>query len=648
MSTAHQVVYEFGQFTLAPAEKRLVRDGKVVPLAPKVFDTLVLLVRNQGRLVEKDELLRTLWPNSIVEEVGLAHNVSQLRKVLGDTAEDPRFIETVPKRGYRFVAAVREGAEPQVASPAPAADSGQAEAGAAARSVRWPRAAIAGASAVLLALAAGTGAYLYLSSGGIKAARAIPAIHSLAVLPFENLSGDKEQAYFADGMTDELITELGTIGALRVVSRTSVMRYQGSRKPLRDIAAELKVDGVVEGTVLRSGNRVRITAQLIDATGDRNLWARGYEGNLSDVLALQDHVSRDIAAAIRIKLTPHQRAKLSVVRSVDPEAHDDYLRGRYWLSGIPTERFASGDNARRGLDFFRKAIARDPNYALAYAGLADAFLQLAGVVLPPEKAIAGARDALTKALQLDPSIAEAHVSLASIALEDWDWPAAHRELLKALALNPNYASAHELYSSYLCDMGKVDESVKEAELARDLNPFSPDPNINLGLALYSARRYDDALRQFHRGLEMYPRLGIWNFFMAWVYEQKKMFPEAFAQYHQSIRLNKETQRAEAVEQAYKRSGYKGAVRQMIGFETQNHALPLVAHGYAVLGDDAHAMLWLERAYQQRGFDAVWLNDPALDHLRGTPRFRDLVRRIGLPPSLDHVPVEPAPDHAAVP
>ncbi len=459
------------------------------------------------------------------------------------------------------------------------------------------------------------------------------------MLPFENLSGDKEQEYFADGMTDELITELGAIGALRVVSRTSAMRYKGSRKSLRDIADELSVDAVVEGTVLRSGHRVRITAQLVAATSDRQLWAQSYERDLSDVLVLQDDVSRDIAATIRVKLTPQQRAMLSDRRAVNPEAHDDYLRGRYWWSGIPTERFSSGDDVRRGLDYFQKAIAIDPNYALAYVGVADSYLYLAGGPLTTKEALSKAKEAAVKALQLDPSLAEPHASLGSIDVWAGDWSGAEKEFKEALALNPNYAYAHEWYAVYLSSMGKLDEAVKEAERAVDLDPFSWDTNANLGATLYLARRYDDAMRQFRRGLEMYPNLGGWNFFMAYVFEQKKMFAEAYAQYHQSIILNKETQRAEAVELAYKRSGYTGALRQMIQFlEPPNSIgkepnIHLIVHMYAMLGDDAHAMLWLERAVQERQpLTLAWLNDPALDHLRGSPRFRDLVRRMGLPSS----------------
>lgn len=648
MSDAHPVAYEFDRFILAPAEKRLVRDGNVVPLAPKAFDTLLLLVRNQGRLVGKDELLRTLWPNSIVEEVALAHNVSLLRKALGDTAGAPRFIETVPKRGYRFIATVQERCDPRVASPAAGAGSGQAP------SAGWhglpSRAVVMAAFAAVLLLASGTAAYLYLAPAAEPVEGTPPAIHSLAVLPFENLSGNKEQQYFADGMTDELITELGTIGSLRVVSRTSAMQYKGSRKPLRDIADELSVDAVVEGTILRAGNRVRINAQLIAAASDRHLWARSYERDLRDVLALQDDVSRDIAATVGVKLT---RAGLSVERAIDPEAHDDYLRGRavnpqahddylrgrYWSSGIPAERFASGDNARRGLDYFQKAIAIDPTYALAYAGVADAYLSLAGGSLSYEEALPRARAAALKALQLDPSLAEAHQALAGVSLYVGDWPGAEREFKRALALNPNYALAHEGYAAYLASMGKLDEAVKEDERAVDLDPVSVGPNANLGIMLYLARRYDDAMRQLRRSLEMHPDLGLWNYFMGYVFEQKKMFAEAYAQYHRSLVLNKQTERAEAVEQAYRRSGYTGALQQRIRFlEPPNSSdkepnIPLIVHAYAMLGDDAHAMLWLERAFREHQPKmSWWLNDPALDHLRGSPRFRDLVHRMGLPVS----------------
>jgi TolB-like protein len=504
------------------------------------------------------------------------------------------------------------------------------------RHAQWSRPTILATFAAVLVLVAGVAVYVYLPRTGQRAAGVPPAIHSLAVLPLENLSGDKEQEYFADGMTDEVITELGKVGALRVISRTSVMQYKRTRKPLSDIAGKLNVDAVVEGTILRSGNRVRITAQLIEASSDRHLWARSYERDLKDVLALQGEVARDIAGEIRIKLTPKERTLLTEARAVDPEAHDAYLRGRYWWS----KRDAEGE--WKGLDYFQKAIAKDPNYALAYVGVADSFLVLSHHNrLPPREALPKAKEAAMKALQLDPSLAEAHASLATVKHSyDWDWSGAESEFKEAIALNPNYATAHHWYSHYLVAMGRLDEAVNELERARDLDPFSIPINDFLGMTLYYARRYDDALRQFHRGLEMHPDRVEFHEGIANVYEQKKMFAEAFAQRQQVLSLNKDTQTAAALEQAYKRSGYRGYLGKMIqSLEQSLQQAPksdvfpvlFLAHMYAVLNDEAHAMSCLERAYDERN---PWLLnvqvDPAMDSLRSSARFRDLVRRIGLP------------------
>jgi TolB-like protein/DNA-binding winged helix-turn-helix (wHTH) protein/Tfp pilus assembly protein PilF len=630
MTNDPQAAYEFGRFTLVPIEKRLLCDGRVVPLPPKVFDTLVLLVENQGRLIQKEQLLKALWPDTVVEEVALAHNVSQLRKVLSDPAEDPKFIETVPKRGYRFIAAVRVLGEParRVASPA-----GSVEEAPSVRHAPWSRPTILAALAAVLVLVAGAVVYLYSSRAGHGVAGVLAAIHSVAVLPLENLSGDKEQEYFADGMTDEVITEMSKIGALRVISRTSVMQYKATRKPLSDIAGKLNVDAVVEGTVLRSGNRVRITAQLVEASSDRHLWAKSYERELKDILALQDEVARDIAEEIRIKLTPQERSLLTQVHAVDPEAHDAYLRGRYWWS----RRDAEGE--WKGLENLQKAIAKDPNYALAYAGVADSYIVLGHHGrFPPKEALPKARQAALKALELDPSLAEAHASLAIVKLSsDWDWPGAEREFKQAIALNPNYATAHHWYSHHLLAMGRFDEAVSELERARDLDPYSIPINDFLGITLYLARRYDDALRQFRRALEMHPdRIEFYDG-IADVYEQRKMFAEAFAWRRRLLSVTKEPQMG-VLEEAYQRSGYRGYLSKRIDlleragkFDDLFTGL-LVAHMYALLGDQAHVMPYLERAYDERNPWILYLQvDPVMDPLRSSPRFRDLIRRIGLPP-----------------
>jgi len=640
MATDPQVAYEFGQFTLVPTEKRLLCDGKVVPLAPKVFDTLVLLVKNQGRLLEREGLLRALWPHSVVEEVALAHNVSQLRKALGDPAEDPKFIETVPKRGYRFIAAVRQRGEPLAE---PLASGGETPS--AVRHTPRSRAAILGAFAAVLVLAAGTAVYVHLSPTGKRVAGVLPAIHSLAVLPFENLSADKEQEYFADGMTDALTTDLAQIGSLRVISRTSAMQFKGSKETLPQVGRDLQVDALVEGTVARGKNRVRVIAQLVEASSDYHLWARIYERDLKDVLALQDEIAQDIAEQIRVKLTPKERSLLIQVHAVDPEALDAYLRGRYWAykadlwricgtSGSPP--CVSQSEAWKALEYYQKAIAKDPSYALGYAGVADGFVVLAvSGGLPYKEASPKINEAALKALALDPSLAEAHSSLAFVKLfNDWDFSGADAELKQAIALNPNFARAHTWYSYYLVVMERLNEAVKESERARNLDPFDFYANEWLGQALYHARQYDDALRQQRRTLEMFPdRGGRLYFEIAEVYEQKKMFAEAFAARQQSDTLSK-CPCVTTLSEAYQRAGWRGYLSKTVQLMEEVHGCDV--HDYALLNDEAHAMTCLERVYEEHSPAILFVRTaPELDSIRSSTRFRGLVRRIGLPqPSSD--------------
>jgi TolB-like protein/DNA-binding winged helix-turn-helix (wHTH) protein len=639
-ATDPQVAYEFGQFTLVPTEKRLLCDGKVVPLAPKVFDTLVLLVKNQGRLLEKDALLEALWPHRVVEEVALAHNVSQLRKALGDPAEDPKFIETVPKRGYRFIAAVRQRGEPRAAPPASGGETPSAV-----RHTPRSRAAILGAFAAVLVLAAGTAAYVHLSPTGKRVTGVLPAIHSLAVLPFENLSADTEQEYFADGMTDALTTDLAQIGSLRVISRTSAMQFKGSKETLPQVGRDLQVDALVEGTVARGKNRVRVTAQLVEASSDYHLWARTYERDLKDVLALQDEIAQDIAEQIRVKLTPKERSLLIQVHAVDPEALDAYLRGRYWAykadlwricgtSGSPP--CVSQSEAWKALEYYQKAIAKDPSYALGYAGVADGFVVLAvSGGLPYKEASPKINEAALKALALDPSLAEAHSSLAFVKLfNDWDFSGADAELKQAIALNPNFARAHTWYSYYLVVMERLNEAVKESERARNLDPFDFYANEWLGQALYHARQYDDALRQQRRTLEMFPdRGGRLYFEIAEVYEQKKMFAEAFAARQQSDTLSK-CPCVTTLSEAYQRAGWRGYLSKTVQLLEEVHGCDV--HDYALLNDEAHAMTCLERVYEEHSPAILFVRTaPELDSIRSSTRFRGLVRRIGLPqPSSD--------------
>ena len=459
-----------------------------------------------------------------------------------------------------------------------------------------------------------------------------PAIRSLAVLPLANLTGDSGQDYFVDGMTDELTTDLAQIAALRVTSRTSTMQFRDAKKPLSQIAKELNVEAVMEGSVVRSADRVRITAQLIEAKSDRHLWAKSYERKIQDVLALQDEVARDIAEEVRIKLTPEERSRFEVARPVNPGAHDDYLRGRFWWS----KRTEEGE--WKGLEYFQKAIAKEPSYALAYAGVADSFIVLGHHGrLSPKEALPKAKQAAMKALELDDSLAEAHTSLALVRHSyDWDWSGAESEFKQAIVLNPNYSTAHHWYSHYLVAVGRLDEALSEVERARELDPFSPTINAFLGDTLYYRRQYDRSLRQYRHALEMYPDATEFHDGIANVYEQKKMLPEAFAERQQVLAMHGQTKTAVALAQVYKNSGYMGYLQKRIEIleqapEPAEAPNLYLAHLYAELNDQPHALHYLERAYEERN---PWLLnlkvDPAMDPLRSSPAFRDLVRRIGLP------------------
>jgi tetratricopeptide (TPR) repeat protein len=415
------------------------------------------------------------------------------------------------------------------------------------------------------------------------------------------------------------------------------MHFKGSKETLPQIGRELNVDAVVEGAVTRGENRVRVTAQLVEASGDRHLWARSYERDLKDILALQDEIAQDIAEQIRVKLTPKERSLLIQVHAVDPEAHDAYLRGRYWASKQTSE------GARKALDYYQKAIAKDPNYALAYAGVADAFNILPATLdLSLKEAAPRVTEAAVKALALDASLAEPHSSLAYMKLyNDWDWSGAEAEFKQAIALNPNFAGVHYRYSEYLVAMERLDEAVNESERAVDLDPFNFWANHWLGQALYHARRYDDALRQIRRSLEMFPDRGYLNDSEVYlydeigdVYEQKKIFAEAFAAYQQALSLRHDPT-VTALDQAYKRAGYRGYLLKKIQImEQAPHqfwTFPELAHLYAMVDDEAHAMSCLERAYEEHNPGTLFMRTaPELDSIRSSPRFHELVRRIGFP------------------
>jgi TolB-like protein/DNA-binding winged helix-turn-helix (wHTH) protein/Tfp pilus assembly protein PilF len=657
------------------APRRVTRADTVITLKALSFDLLVTLVRAAPGLLSFEQLSERVWPGLVVTPETIVQRVKLLRRALGDDPQKPRYIEGVRGRGYRMLAKVRQCTEgpstPEVIVPSSLKETKQEREGASpkvhaaiaaagAHTVGFPpapppappgptkrsaRGWIGGALIALPLLMASWATFHFRwanKPAERTSSRSAPApIHSLAVLPLENLSGDKEQEYFADGMTDALTTDLAQIGSLRVISRTSAMQFKDSRETLPQIGRDLKVDAVVEGTVTRGDNRVRVTAQLVDASSDHHLWARSYERDLKDVLVLQDEIAQDIAEQIRVKLTPKERTLRIQVHTVDPEAHDAYLRGRYWAYKETSE------GGWKALEYYQKAIVKDPNYALAYAGVADAYLVLAHWATQPsttgdglslKEASPKVNEAATKALALDPSLAEPHSSRAFIKLfNDWDWSGAEAEFKQAIALNPNLARAHHGYSYYLVIMERLGEAVSESERARDLDPFDFYANEWLGQALYHARRYDDALRQLRRTLEMFPDRGqrlYWE--IACVYEQKRMFAEAFAARQKVLSLDRDPNIVALVTplgEAYKRDGWRGYLLKLTQLEEQGHVCDV--HEYALLNDEPHAMTCLERAYGEHSVASLFIRTaPELDSIRSSARFRDLVRRFGFPQPSD--------------
>jgi TolB-like protein/Tfp pilus assembly protein PilF len=465
--------------------------------------------------------------------------------------------------------------------------------------------------------------------------RAAPgAIESLAVLPLENLSRDPEQEYFAEGMTEELIASLAKISALRVISRTSVVRYKGAHKPLPEIARELNVDGVIEGSTLRSGGRVRITAKLIHATTDRHLWANSYERDERDVLALQGEVARAIANEIKVKLTPQEQARLTSARPVNPEAYEAYLKGRYeW--NTRTE-----EGLKKSLRYFEQAIAVEPSYGAAYSGLADSYSMLwDNQYLGPDECIPKARAAALKAIEIDDNLAEAHTSLANVmGSYDWNWTAAEKEYRRALELNPNYATAHHWYAGQLAQMGHHVEALEEIRKARQLDPLSPRINAVVGLHLYWARQYDLALEELNKALDLNPNDPMTHQIVGLVYLQKAKNQEAITELLRANHLIGEKGWPPlTLAQGYAFVGQRDQARKMLEKLEKQSKRTFVAPTeigliYAALGERHQAFAWLERAYEQRDSGLLMLKvDARFDLLRPDPRFQDLLRRVGLPP-----------------
>jgi TolB-like protein/DNA-binding winged helix-turn-helix (wHTH) protein/Tfp pilus assembly protein PilF len=542
MDADHQVSGRlcFGIFEVDLRAGELRKRGRRVRLQQQPFQVLAMLLEHHGQVVGREDLQKKLWPaDTFVDfDHGLNKAINKIREALGDSAESPRFVETVARRGYRFLADVRTADAVPVRSPEPtpqphpAADAHdrQNPGGRLATLTRLlPPRAWKISTFVLLALLASFAASK-LRSGNHPS----PVIRSLAVLPLESLSNDASQDYFADGMTDELISDLGQIRALRVISRTSVMAYKHTRKSLPQIARELNVDAVVEGSVLRSGDQVRITAQLIEAATDRHVWSQSYQGALRDTLALQNNVARAIADEIRISLNPQEQAALRHATVVNPVAYESYLKGRYFWN----KRTANG--LKSALAYFNQTIEEDPTYVQAYSGLADTYALLGDwqyAVMTPKEALPKAKAAAIKALELNNALGEAHNSLA-FCLDgfDWDFDSAGNEFRRAIELNPGYATAHHWYAWHLALLRRYDEAIVEMRTALNLDPLSLIINADLAELLALAHRSDDSIQQSRKTIEMDPNFGLAHNHLGQAYLQKHMNDEAVAELQEAVKL----------------------------------------------------------------------------------------------------------------
>jgi len=625
----------FSDFELDLRAGELRKQGARVKLQEQPFQILQVLLEHPGQLVTREELQQRIWPaDTFVDfDHGLYNAVKRLREALGDTADTPQFIETVPKRGYRFNGTVNESAagnvlvqapplEPREQAPAEQDEPGPPTVPA---RRRWPKilsATLAAVAALVVLLAAAPGGVVSNLRRWLSGGATIPAIHSIAVLPLQNLSGDPAQEYFADGTTDELITKLSGISALRVISRTSVMRYKKSDKSLPEIARELKVDGIVEGSVERIGNEVRITTQLIYAPEDRNVWARSYERQFQDSLALQSDVASGIVTTIRAQIGPAEHARLQAAHPANPKALEAYLQGSYHFGRYG---YGSGlEEAEKALEYFRQAIAEDPTFAEAYASMADVYSE-EGILVPQARTVPLVRAAAEKALALDPNLADAHLSLGGVKLNDWDWQGAEREYRRAIELDPNNVLAHEFLGGYLLSMGRTEEGLSEQQRAQEL-----DPNAWHMLGLYEARRYDQAISLF----EKFPRDGRAHFWLSESYAQKGMYQEAFQHLRTAAGLFGLTGVLQPMDRGYAASGYSGAMRELAKATEKLYARGeftpgWIARFYMRAGDKEQALKWLQKDFdEERGVpDQV---DPVWDPVHSDPRFKELIRRAGMP------------------
>jgi TolB-like protein/DNA-binding winged helix-turn-helix (wHTH) protein/Flp pilus assembly protein TadD len=626
-----RAAFSFGPFRLDAGDLVLRRGDEEIPLTRKAVETLLVLVENAGHVMAKETLLERVWPGTFVNESTLAQNILTLRKALGKQASGEDYIGTVPKRGYRFEAPVTENghfdaaARPVGLAPRPPGSSLAAP---------FSRHTVLYALVAVAVLIAISGLYLVR-------ARLMPAavnvastkIHSIAVLSLTNLSGDPSQDYLADGITEAITTDLAKFHSLRVVSRTSAMQYNGRKKPLPEIARELHVDAIVEGGMMRSGAHVRVTAQLTRAANDEQIWAESYEREVRDLLALQNDVARDIAEHVQAQISTQDRERLSTARPLDPRAHEEYLKGRFFWNKRTENGYLDA------IDHFLRAIQIDPQYPEPYAGLADAYAllgSLGGASIPRRDAMNNARSIARKALELDPTIAEAHTSLAFVLMHyDWDFAAAEKEYLRAIDLNPNYPTAHQWYAVNLAVTDRMDAALAELRHAQELDPLSLIISADIGELLGCARRYEEAVAQLQSTLKMDPNFLLAHYDLVVIYEYQQKYAEAADHARKAVELAPSSLWAQGLlGSTYALNGQPDKARKVMASierspqgKDASNVLALIAIG---LGDKDEAFHWLQVARNERSGSLILMKSvPSFDPLRSDPRFASLLHAVGL-------------------
>jgi TolB-like protein/DNA-binding winged helix-turn-helix (wHTH) protein len=626
-----RTAFSFGPFRLDAGDLVLRRRDEEIPLTRKAVETLLVLVENAGHVMGKETLLDRVWPGTFVNESTLAQNILTLRKALGKQATGEEYIGTVPKRGYRFEAPVTADAPVDAA----ARPSGLApEPSDAARFAPLSRHAVLYALLTVGVVIAISALYLVRSRSVPAAANIAPTkIQSIAVLSLTNLSGDPSQDYLADGITEAITTDLAKFHSLRVVSRTSAMQYNGRKKPLPEIARELHVDAIVEGGMMRSGAHVRVTAQLTRAANDEQIWAESYEREVRDLLALQNDVARDIAEHVQAQITAQDRQRLSTARPLDPRAHEEYLKGRFFWNKRSENGYLDA------IDHFLRAIQIDPQYPEPYAGLADAYAllgSLGGASIPRRDAMNNARSIARKALELDPTLAEAHTSLAFVLMHyDWDFAAAEKEYLRAIDLNPNYATTHQWYAVNLAVTGRMDAALAELRHAQELDPLSLIISADIGELLGVARRYEEAAAQLQSTLQMDPNFLLAHYDLVVIYQYQQKYAEAADHARKAMELAPGSLWAQGLlGGTYALNGQRDKARKVMASIQRSPHRKESANSLAMiatyLGDKDEAFHWLQVARDERSGSLILLKSiPCWDALRSDPRFASLLHDVGL-------------------